>query len=239
MGKTHYFGSWRNDPKGERAIQLWLDQKDALLAGRKPRKNGDCVSIRFVCNDFLTKKEVQRDAGRITHRTLLDYIGAAKLLVEAFDGERPIDDLAADDFDGLYAQFVARKYGPNTITNLVRRVRSICKYAADQGLIDRPLRFGSSFTPAPQWQLDKLRDDNALQHGERAFQANELLAAIDAADYPLKAMILMGVNAGFGNNDCGRLPMRSSISMLVGYAFRDRKQVSGGGASSGQRQLRH
>jgi integrase len=208
-GKVHYFGKVADDPKGERAVLLWLDQKDALLAGRKPRKESDGVSIRHICNDFLTKKEVQRDAGRITNRTLLDYIGAAKVLVDAFDGERPLDDLAADDFDQLYAQFVAKKYNPNTITNLVGRVRSICKFAFDQGHIAKPLKFGTSFRPAPQWQLDKLRDDNALEHGDRAFQRDDLLATIAAADQPLKAMILLGVNAGFGNNDCGRLPLRA------------------------------
>jgi hypothetical protein len=37
-GKTHFFGSWR-DPKG--ALDLWLEEKGDLLAGRTPRKHKD------------------------------------------------------------------------------------------------------------------------------------------------------------------------------------------------------
>ena len=38
------------------------------------------------------------------------------------------------------------------------------------------------------------------------FEAKELRAILDAAPMPLKAMILLGLNAGFGNNDCATLP---------------------------------
>ncbi|MCU0878890.1 MAG: hypothetical protein MUF06_13990 [Pirellulaceae bacterium] len=34
-GKRYYFGKIADDPKGERAIRLWLDQKDTLLADAK------------------------------------------------------------------------------------------------------------------------------------------------------------------------------------------------------------
>jgi hypothetical protein len=35
-GKLHYFGKIEGDSKGEAAFKLWLEQKDDLLAGRKP-----------------------------------------------------------------------------------------------------------------------------------------------------------------------------------------------------------
>ena len=40
-GKLIYFGKVANDPKGEAALDLWLDQKDELLAGRTPRGTPD------------------------------------------------------------------------------------------------------------------------------------------------------------------------------------------------------
>ena len=33
-GQLRYFGKIAGDPKGEIAVNLWLDQKDALLAGQ-------------------------------------------------------------------------------------------------------------------------------------------------------------------------------------------------------------
>ena len=41
--KLVYFGKIADDPKGEKALALWLEQKDELLAGRTPRPNRDCV----------------------------------------------------------------------------------------------------------------------------------------------------------------------------------------------------
>ncbi len=40
-GKLHYFGKCADDPDGVAARDLWLDQKDDLLAGRKPRAKGE------------------------------------------------------------------------------------------------------------------------------------------------------------------------------------------------------
>ena len=154
LGKTHYFGSWRNDPKGERAIQLWLDQKDALLAGRKPRKNGDCVSIRFVCNDFHAQKEVQRDAGRITHRTLLDYIGAAKLLVEAFDGDRPID---------VWPRTISTDSTPSSLPRSTGPTRSPISFAGfDPFASTLRIRVSSSDRCASATRLRRRRNGNSI-----------------------------------------------------------------------------
>jgi hypothetical protein len=37
-GKIHYFGKvLPDDPQGEKALEIWRDQKDDLLAGRTPR----------------------------------------------------------------------------------------------------------------------------------------------------------------------------------------------------------
>jgi len=36
-GKAYYFGKVIDDPQGEKALKLWLDQKDDLLAGRIPK----------------------------------------------------------------------------------------------------------------------------------------------------------------------------------------------------------
>ena len=35
-GKVWYFGKISDDPKGKTALELWLDQRDDILAGRDP-----------------------------------------------------------------------------------------------------------------------------------------------------------------------------------------------------------
>jgi hypothetical protein len=41
----------------------------------------------------------------------------------------------------------------------------------------------------------------------KLFTAEEIRRLLDAAGVQLKAMILLGVNCGFGNADCGNLPL--------------------------------
>src|SRR5262245_14706528 len=61
-GKIHYFGPW-DDPDG--ALKKYLEQKDALHAGRKPREDSDGVTIKELANRFLNAKAASRDAGEL------------------------------------------------------------------------------------------------------------------------------------------------------------------------------
>jgi hypothetical protein len=143
-GKLHYFGKVASDPRGEVALHLWLDQKDALLAGRKPRDTSDELTVRDLCNHFLTVKEQQRDSGELASVTYADYYRTCALLIEAFGKSRIVADLAANDFQSLRNR-LAKKYGIHRLGNTVQRVRSIFKYGHDAGLIDQPVRFGPLF----------------------------------------------------------------------------------------------
>jgi hypothetical protein len=50
-GKFAYFGKIAEDPKGETALQLWLDQRDDLLAGRVPRAKRNELTVETLVND--------------------------------------------------------------------------------------------------------------------------------------------------------------------------------------------
>ncbi len=144
-GKFCYFGKTADDPKGEAALQLWLDQRDDLLAGRTPRStSGDGLTVAGLCNAFLTAKQQQRAAGEITLRTFTEYFSTCKLVVGAFGKRRFVDDLAADDFQALRAK-LAKLYGVHRLSKLVQVIRTTFKYGFDAGLIERPVRFGPMF----------------------------------------------------------------------------------------------
>jgi integrase len=54
------------------------------------------------------------------------------------------------------------------------------------------------------------------KQGAKLFTADEVRRLVVAAGVPLKAMLLLGVNCGFGNSDCGNLP-QSALDLANGW----------------------
>ena len=138
-GVVHIFGG-----TAEEALTEWLRVKDDLLAGRTPRASGDGFTVRDLCNKFLTAKERQRDAGELSPHTFRDYQCATDLLIAQFGKTRLVADLAADDFEQL-RETIATNSSPVTVGNRIQYIRVVFKYAADCGLIDKPMRYGPMF----------------------------------------------------------------------------------------------
>src|SRR5215207_1183381 len=65
-GKLHYFGPW-SDPDG--ALAKYLEQKDALHAGRKPRPEPEAATVKDVANAFLNHKKALLEAGELSAHT--------------------------------------------------------------------------------------------------------------------------------------------------------------------------
>ena len=55
-----------------------------------------------------------------------------------------MSDLGPDDFAALRRR-LAKRWKPITLGNFIQRVRVVFKHAADNDLIDRPVRYGQGF----------------------------------------------------------------------------------------------
>ena len=212
-GKMHYFGPW-DDPDG--ALAKYLEQKDALHAGRKPREVSEGVTVKDLCNACLNHKQALLDAGDLSPRTWLNYKETAELVVKEFGKGRLVADLGQDDFAAL-RKTMSKKWGPVRVRNYIQQTRSVFKYGYDSEMLAVPVRFGPGFVRPSKKTLRLER----AKKGPRMFEAAELRKLIDGATVKteqrgetevkptlaLRAMILLGVNCGFGNADCGTLPI--------------------------------
>lgn len=207
-GKLHYFGPWADS---DAALAKYLDQRDALHAGRTPRPTGDGLTLHGLCNRFCEAKEQQADAGDITRRSFVDYHTSCATVMAALGKNRLVDDIASDDFEALRAA-LAKRCNPNTLGNEVQRIRTLFKYGYDAGLIDKPMRFGPTFKRPAK----RIMRAERQRKGERMFEARQIRRLLKAAPQPLKAMILLGINCGFGNHDCGTLPI-SALDLKGGW----------------------
>ena len=200
-GKLHYFGKWA-DP--DAALQRYVEERDDLYAGRKPRRKGEGLTVKDLVNKFLLAKKARVDAGELALGTFGDQYKTCKRVLSVFGGDRLVDDLAADDFEALRAQ-IAKTYGKLSRKVEIKRVRSIFRYAYEANLIDKPVRFGPGFVGPSRRELRCERQQNGL----RMFEAAEIRAMLAAAPVPLKAMILLGINCGFGNTDVANLTVKN------------------------------
>jgi integrase len=219
-GKIHYFGRWAKRVNGKlvridgdgwkEALQEYKKVADDLHACRTPRVQSDGLTVADLCNRFLTAKLRQREAGEIGPRMFGEYKAATDRLVAMFGKARLVDDLAADDFEAL-RDALAKQYGPARLGTEIQIVRTVFKYAFESGLIDRPVRYGPQFRKP---STSVLRRHRAKQ-GPKLFVADEIRRLLDAASAPMRAMILLGINCGFGNSDCGNLPV-SAVDLDAG-----------------------
>jgi hypothetical protein len=131
-GKLHYFGVWA-DPDG--ALAKYLEQKDALHAGRKPRETSGELAVKDVANQFLSAKTALVDAGELSPRTWAGYKLAVDEMVSQLGKSRLVADLDPSDFASMRAR-MAKKWGPHRLATTIQVVRSVFKHAYYLGMKD-------------------------------------------------------------------------------------------------------
>jgi hypothetical protein len=199
-GKVHYFGKWSEPDK---ALDKYLREKEALHAGKIPRSPGGEPTVKVIVNAFLHEKQAHVDTGELSARTWTEYKVVCDLIVKELGKQRLVADLGPDDFSELRST-MAKNWGPVRLGNMIQNVRCAFKFAYEGGLLAGPMRFGSGFKRPSKKTLRLHR----AKRGPRMFSSADLRAILDAAGTPMKAMILLGINCGFGNADCATLPSR-------------------------------
>jgi integrase len=211
-----YFGVW-SDP--DAALAKYLAEKDDLHAGRKPRVAAGEATVKDLANAFLNHKKSLVDSGELAHVTFTKYRQVADLLVERLGKSRLAEDVGPDDFAALRND-MAQKWGPLRLRDFIQHIRSVFKHGYDSGLLRAPARFGGGFArPAKK----VLRVERARK-GPKLFTPQQVRAMIRFAGQPLKAMLLLGINAGFGNADCGTLPLRA-LDLASGWVNHPRPKT--------------
>jgi integrase len=197
-GKLHYFGrvdDWRG------ALEEYQRIADDLHAGRQPDPNPAALTVRDLLNRFLQEREQRLNAGELNARTWQGYRRSADLIAAHFGLGRSLDTLRPDDFTAYRAKLTPNR-SPVTVGNEVRHARIIFRFAYQQGLVEKPIRTGTRFAEPSKKVLRK----HKREKGRADYAPEECRAILDGAGTPLRAMVLLALNCGFGNTDCATLP---------------------------------
>ena len=205
-GKTWFFGKW-GDP--DAAIQTYLDEVDDIRAGRDPRKQAgvatpDGVTIDDMVNLYLESLEAKSEREEITGRHFSDCIRTGKVIVEHFGRKATAAGLKAADFAAFRKSFPST-WGPAKTATEIQRIRTMFKWAAEYEIISVIPNFGPEFKK-PSKRVSRIaKAEQQANNGDLAYDATELRRLLNASTGWLKASVLLGINCGFGNADCGRL----------------------------------
>ncbi len=214
-GKMWYFGAW-NDHKA--AAEKYQAEVVEIQAGRDPRRLQPGVAgvvgqpgctVVYLVNSFLTEKEDRMLADRLSRKMFTQYREACKLIVDAFGKESQVTALTPRDFAALLSS-LPKTWGLSMVGGAVGRIRSVFLFASENDLIDKPVKFGPGFVRPTK--LEKRRDNSqkVADRGRLDFKAAEAKLLVEQTTNPImKACILLGLNAGFGNTDCAGLTTRA------------------------------
>ena len=212
-GTFYYFGADK-----EEAIKRYGREWDDIRAGRRPKPDPTnpalYTTLADVVNHFLTAKRKRVESGELTFRQWSEYMTVGEKIVAILGRNRNAADLQPDEF-GKVREEAADRLGPVALGNYIQKVRSIFKWAFEAKLLDVPTRFGPDFAKPPRRAVRLQRAEN----GSRMIQAKEIRKLLKAAGSPLDAMLLLGLNAGFGQGDCAELP-KSALARRGWIDFR-------------------
>lgn len=205
-GRRYYFGTDK-----DQALARYIAERQQLEAGReRVRVTEGEPSLLDLCNHFAFAKKQAVEVGDLSRRSLRDYLASCERMMKHFGKNAPLSSLTPAELLA-YRGELAKTRGPHALGNEVTRARVILKYAFDHALIDRPFQYGEFRRPKKS-AFRRARSKS----GPRMFEPAELRQLVAAAGPHVKAMILLGLNAGFGNADCGTLPT-SSLELDAGW----------------------
>ena len=208
-GKLFYFGSVADS---EAALERYHRHCQGLHSGQTTRIGcADELTVARLANKFLAAKERKREAGNIEAATFVEYHRDCELMVSHFGRARSVASITRKDL-GAFREFLGRGVNATTLNNRVGNAGSIFTFAYEDELIEKPVRFGEEFRRPERRILPRARARGGRLH----FQASEIRGILDAGPPVLRAKILLGINAGLGNTDLGRLPA-SCINLDRGW----------------------
>lgn len=199
--KTRYFGPW-DDPYG--ALERYQREAGYLHQGEEPPVEG-LLSIKDLVNLYLARQLGRCESGAITRRTYIDYLAEGRQLLDLLGRDRLAESMRPPDWAKLRVQ-LAETSNPTTLLNRIRRIRGIWKWAFESELLPAP-RYGGEFS-RPRAALLRAAP---RANGPTDYTREEVLALLDACGLLtrsgtiVKAMVLLGINAGMKNTDFAEL----------------------------------
>lgn len=222
----HVRGGWGKKYKGQ---QIYIGERDPdkalaefhrrarAIDGRSPfvvaaDAAGD-MTVQDLVDRYIFERQADFGAGRLSIGSLHDYGGAGRRMVEAWGGNTLVADLTPDHFTVLFRHLSS--LSAHAQARNVQMVRTIFSHAEKANWIDRAPKMGPVFK----------KPHVGRRQGE-PLTPKDARSLINAASGQLMAMVLLGVNCGYGATDCAALP-RTAVDLRRNIIVFPRPKMEG------------
>jgi integrase len=207
-GRQHLFGrrwcSWQE------ALNEYNLKREDLEAGRIPAHDASGLTLREGLRKFLESRKARLDSGEITQRTYDDYYAECVIVRDVLGADIKLSSIGPHHFERLRQSYSGT---PTTISNRIGRVKVAFKYIKDAGLVERDFQYGPSFHK-PSAKSHRL---HRAEQPKKLFTPEQIKLLLQHAKPQMKAMVCLGLFAGFGNTDCGTVEARHFHGEWVEY----------------------
>jgi hypothetical protein len=203
---VYYFGPW-DDPQG--ALRRWLERRDDIIAGRETCRK--CLTVEALVGKFIESRNRLVESGEITSRHVVDCKRSLARAITKI-GKKNIEDLSPSDFAELRA-YLAKGRGVESLSNDIAKIRAMFNYAIANEWASA-IRYGKEFSK-PSASVMRV---HRAKKGVLMFKPSHIRKLLLLADRNLRAMILLGINAGLGNNDIATLRWHHISNGWLSYA---------------------
>ena len=138
-----YFGSWRDDPTGERALSDpvtgWLARQAGIIAGIdnvRVQPSGNNLALGDLMKRFLTFKHNQAQTGELSLTTLGDYLREIEQFVAFMKASTPASGLRPEHFTAYVGHLVNQRKLGRPAPDFGAVGRDVARPAEEQGVAE-------------------------------------------------------------------------------------------------------
>lgn len=216
--ETFYFGSYHEDPRGDDALNHpvtgWLARREAIKSGcdnTRIEPPGAGMLLGEVMQRFLEHKRDKTRTGELSLTTLDGYLHEVGSFVAFMKPTLPPAALRPEHFSAYMRGLASsRQLGRHARRRARAYVMAFLRFGAKNGWYAMP-NTGVDWA-APSTCPDAMRQSRAREgtqdFSERILAGSEIDQLLARSSPLHRAMILLGVNCGFGPADLGRLRWR-------------------------------
>lgn len=216
-GRDYYFGPI-DDPNG--ALAEWRARWPGILRGETeaPAPRQIYLTIKAAFEQFINHQLAQHRNGDLTWETVSEYKYLARKAIRAVGEKRDIGQLETRDFDKM----LRAVDGLSAISRhkYVIKIKTMLNWISDQFGIS--IQIPASFKGPPMKAIRKQRNER----DDKTLTRKQIQTLLDVADDQAKALILLGINGGFGNADASALRVKDiDLNNAVIDHFRNKTEA--------------